>query len=93
MLAAKELDNTSLRKRRLEILQMVEASLRGECSPALMSWRGFEIALCHFGMCCCYVWRERGNQDALYAQFREKLKMLPKKKQYYPPWLERKDNY
>jgi len=89
---ARDLDNLSLRKRRLEVLQMLEACIRGENNPGLKPWKGLEVALCHFGMCCCYVWKERGNQDGLYEQFREKLATLPIRYQYYPPWFERLHN-
>jgi hypothetical protein len=54
-------------------------------------WKGFEIALCHYGLCCCYEWKLRGYKDNMYPQFLEKLKVLPIRRQYDPPWLGRED--
>lgn len=84
------LDNQRLRKQRLDALQVLEACLSGvsQDEPSVVKmWRGYEAALCHFGMCCCYEWSQRGNVDNLYRQFLEKLPMIPVRRNYYPPWL------
>ncbi len=84
------LDDKTLKRQRIDILQLVESAMRNErliSDPVTKMWGGFEIALCHLGMCCCFHWKERGNADSFYDQFREKLLVLPLRKLYYPPWL------
>lgn len=79
IVSARVLDNKRLGKQRVECKQILKA-LRGEYDrpdqvgawvnhPATKMWRGFEDALCVYGVSCCAVWRKRGYDDSLMQYF------------------------
>jgi len=75
------LDNKRLGKQRVEAYQIIRA-LTGQTKgwihhPATKMWKGYESALCVYGMQMCEEWISRGFQDTLYDEFRNLHKWLP----------------
>jgi hypothetical protein len=78
---AQSLDNKRLGKQRVEAYQIIRA-LTGQTKgwihhPATKMWKGYESALCVYGMQMCQEWISRGFQDTLYDEFRNLHKWLP----------------
>ncbi len=78
---AQSLDNKRLGKQRVEAYQIIRA-LTGQTKgwihhPATKMWKGYESALCVYGMQMCEEWISRGFQDTLYDEFRNLHKWLP----------------
>ena len=71
--SAKCLDRMRLGKQRVECLQILNALLspgtsRWENHPAVKMWRGYEEALCVYGMCICADWIGRGYADTCFGK-------------------------
>jgi len=45
--------------------------------PAAKMWKGYEVALCHYGIDVCREWKSRGYKDACHETILEYLKQLP----------------
>lgn len=55
--------------------------------PAVLMWKGFEFALCEYGIAVCNEWLSRGYKDGVRNRF---LEFMAKHRQWgddYPPWL------
>lgn len=71
---AKVLDWRRLGKQRVEAKQ-INMALRGLYTkgwvhhPAVLMWKGYEIALCEYGIAICQEWRSRGFADAQLPYF------------------------
>ncbi len=95
--SAKVLDNKRLSKQRVEVLQLLNALLEIKKSawinhPAAKMWRGYERALCHYGLAVCREWKGRGFKDTCFDKIMDILKSLPDPMHLrLPPWLGRKD--
>ena len=73
--SAAALDRMRLGKQRVEAWQILRA-LRGETKgwvnhPATKMWRGYEFALCQYGISICAEWEYRGYNDTLLDRFAE----------------------
>jgi hypothetical protein len=53
--------------------------------PAVRMWRGYEGALCLYGLAVCDEWARRGYRDSLGVRFRAALGSWPDTT--LPPWL------
>lgn len=54
--------------------------------PAVRMWRGYDKALCLYGMCICQEWIKRGYRDSLYDWFYTRLMNLPGTDNF-PDWI------
>jgi len=75
--SAISLDYKRLGKQRVETYQILNA-LDGKSKgwvnhPATKIWRGYEGALCVYGMTMCREWIERGYKDSLLPIFRDRF--------------------
>lgn len=65
--SARCLDRQRLGKQRVETLQLLKANFgltKGWVNhPAAVMWRGYELALCTYGIAMCDEWEERGYKD------------------------------
>lgn len=64
------LDNKRLGKQRVEVLQLLnvltDPTKKGwRNHPATNMWRGYEFALCQYGLTCCAEWTSRGFKDTV----------------------------
>lgn len=92
--SAKVLDRQRLGKQRLEAWQILN-TLLGESKgwanhPAVKMWRGYEIALCWYGMAMSSHWHLRGYKDNMHARFEEVCDVLESDSAFeegYPWWL------
>lgn len=89
------LDRQRLGKQRVEVLQLLRA-LAGETKgwtnhPAAKMWRGYEAALCAYGIVVCSVWRSRGYSDTCMDKIVARLDALDAEGCVKPPWLGRDD--
>lgn len=71
--SAKALDYRRLGKQRVEAWQILQA-LRGQTKgwvnhPATKMWRGYERALCDYGIAICKEWIARGYKDSMLERF------------------------
>lgn len=71
------LDRQRLGKQRVEAWQIYRA-LTGQSKgwvshPATKMWRGYEGALCYYGLTACETWKSRGYKDSLAFHFMEGL--------------------
>lgn len=90
--SAQLLDYRRLGRQRQEALQILKALLGMVGSyksiPAERSWRGYEAALCDYGIIICKEWRDRGyvdNTGIIFEIIRfERLKCKPI---INPPWI------
>lgn len=60
------LDRLRLGKQRVEVLQLLKAIHEGGSwsnHPAARMWRGYENALCLYGVTMCSEWIKRGYKD------------------------------
>ena len=65
--SAKSLDRQRLGKQRVEVIQLLNALLKGggwKNHPAAKMWAGFESALARYGVEICYEWQSRGYKDS-----------------------------
>lgn len=92
--SAAALDYRRLGKQRVEVKQLLLAlsfnvgphkarSSSWANHPAAKMWRGYETALCEYGITICEEWRSRGYQDTLLDQFLN----VPSAELKMPPWL------
>lgn len=86
--SAAALDRQRLGKQRVEALQILR-TLQGKSSgwmnhPAVIMWRGYEMALAAYGMATCVEWRARGYVDNCMDEFLASRKVLGPP---MPPWL------
>ena len=90
--SAKVLDYRRLGKQRVETKQILNALLgksKGWVNhPATVMWRGFEMALCTYGLAVCNEWILRGYNDSVEPWLCEVLEDLKRKNvQFaYPKW-------
>jgi hypothetical protein len=75
--SAAVLDRMRLGKQRVEAWQILRA-LTGETKgwvnhPATVMWRGYENALCEYGIAICAEWQSRGYKDTLLDKFTDNL--------------------
>lgn len=92
--SAAALDRSRLGKQRVEALQLLNA-LAGRSKgwtthPAARMWRGYEAALCVYGIVVCCEWRNRGYKDSVLPKLLAMLPELTKATQGLvrrPPWL------
>jgi len=45
--------------------------------PATKMWRGYEHALCMYGLACCAEWRSRGFKDTVADNIRARIDQFP----------------
>lgn len=88
--SARVLDRQRLGKQRVEAYQILRA-LRGVSTgwvnhPATKMWRGYENALCLYGINMCIEWVSRGYKDTLMDKF-IKLADPDPDALVLPPWL------
>lgn len=81
--SARCLDYRRLGKQRVEckqILRALEVPVGGPLAqsqkgwrshPAVLMWRGHEMALCDYAMRVCEEWVRRGYNDSLWGQFHD----------------------
>lgn len=73
--SARSLDYKRLGKQRVETLQILNAlagKTRGWVNhPATKMWRGYEQALCLYGLAVTQEWRNRGYKDTCQQQIQE----------------------
>lgn len=94
--SAQVLDNKRLGKQRVEVLQILN-TLTGKSNgwsnhPAVKMWRGYEKALCAYGLEICEEWHyNRGYNDTcwdkIYDIERELFRDWSDISTFYPPWL------
>ena len=85
---ARVLDRQRLGKQRVETLQILLALTTGTSGwsrhPAVVMWRGYEVALARYGDAVCAEWIARGYRDTC----RDKIDALaPRTYLTMPPWL------
>ena len=88
------LDDKRLGKQRVEAMQILNALLKGggwQNHPAVKMWKGYEHALCNYGMAICNEWIDRGFKDtvlqkiiSIYEEF--DLNIVPIN-DWFPWWL------
>lgn len=97
--SAQALDTRRLGKQRVEVIQILNAltnpHARGWVNhPAVLMWKGHELALCEYGEVICEEWiYERLCVDNCLSQIlRLEATLLPEPKtSFYPAWLGNKD--
>lgn len=89
--SAKVLDYRRLGKQRVEAKQILNALFYPDYGwqrhPATKMWRGYEIALAHYGLTMCNEWTFRGFQDNTGKFFRDFLATNSEAKPEAPFWL------
>ncbi len=71
--SARVLDYRRLGKQRVEVLQLLKALISGGVwsnHPAAKMWRGYERALCEYGMTMCKEWVSRCYKDTCFDKLR-----------------------
>lgn len=86
--SAKFLDWRRLGKQRVEALQILNCLTvkpsRWKNHPAVLMWKGYEGALCVYGLEICLEWRKRGYRDKCLEKFAEAIQGRDLTN---PPWL------
>lgn len=81
------LDNKRLGKQRVEVKQILRALILETQGwrnhPATKMWRGYEGALCVYGVFSCVTWKQRGYKDSLLPYFTSMAYAFPDKT---TPW-------
>ncbi len=91
--SARVLDRLRLGKQRVEAWQILlilkgeRTSSAWEHHPAVLMWRGHEMALANYGVAMCLEWRTRGYSDTLLDRFFDYLRAGPPDQQVRIPWL------
>ena len=71
--SARALDRQRLGKQRVEVKQILNVLKKGSGGwanhPAVKMWRGYEMALCNYGIAVCGEWTVRGYKDTLTEFF------------------------
>lgn len=91
--SAKVLDYRRLGKMRVEAYQLLRA-IQGVTKgwrnhPAAVMWRGYEYALCQYGLAMCDEWISRGYNDTMRERFIDAMDNL--EDTGMPPWLGDED--
>jgi hypothetical protein len=89
--SAAVLDYRRLGQQRREARQIL-LTLLGESKgwvnhPATKMWRGYEEALCRYGLAICEQWRMRGYNDTLGLFFEDVLYNGIEYQNTLPPWF------
>lgn len=88
--SARVLDNKRLGKQRVEAYQILRTNLGlsngWENHPACKMWKGYEVALCTYGIAICREWMNRGFKDTVYDKISHFLYTIPLPTTL-PPWL------
>ena len=76
--SAAVLDNKRLGKQRVEVKQIYFALLSNSTShwrnhPAVLMWKGYEVALLQYGKVICEEWKSRKFNDSLFDFFAARL--------------------
>jgi len=72
--SAQCLDNKRLGKQRVEAWQILLANQKRNSwsnHPAVLMWRGYDLALSAYGIEICKEWIKRGYQDSMMQRFKE----------------------
>lgn len=90
---ARVLDRSRLGKQRVEAWQILNA-LQGRSKgwvnhPATRMWRGYEAALCQYGIAMCDEWIARGYTDTMRERFVAARNM--QRTLVLPAWMSRLD--
>lgn len=101
--SARVLDRSRLGKQRLEAWQILRCNVALAVAgpspaapvpgtgwhrhPAVRMWRGYEGALCLYGIAVCDEWVRRGYRDSLRERFAAMLTAWPDTA--LPPWWKR----
>lgn len=91
--SARVLDRQRLGKQRVEawqilrILQGEQVSRGWQHHPAVLMWRGHEIALATYGYAMCSEWIARGYRDTLRGTFANVIREGVPDQQGRLPWL------
>jgi len=89
--SARSLDRSRLGKQRVEAWQILgaltEPGKGWSNHPATKMWRGYEAALCLYGIAVCEEWISRGYRDTMLERFRSAYERLWSPDSEYPPWL------
>ena len=88
----KVLDYRRLGKQRQECLQILKALLgmvkHYKSQPQAKAWKGYEAALCQYGIDCCDEWKNRGYVDNTKIIFEIiKFERLEHRKIIMPRWI------
>lgn len=87
--SARVLDRQRLGKQRVEAWQILNALLGRSDGwvhhPATRAWRGYERALCLYGIAVCEEWIRRGYRDTMRERFAAAVQTLDGPTT--PPWL------
>jgi hypothetical protein len=92
------LDYKRLGKQRVEAIQILKANLGYTVGwvnhPAAKMWKGYETALCMYGLEMCYEWKNRGYKDTCKDKFMDFLTealKLSNGEVIYPDWIKNQD--
>ncbi len=77
------LDQKRLGNQRREALTLARGGWRNH--PASKMWRGYEYALCYYGLIACRLWVRLGFKDNTTQEFLKLLKEYPNTG--FPPWV------
>lgn len=81
------LDRSRLGKQRVEVLQILRAlNVGGSWSnhPAVLMWRGYEVALAVYEMFICVEWTSRGYRDSCLEKIMAEVD--PSRQSLIVPW-------
>jgi len=88
--SVKVLDDKRLGKQRVEAMQLLnvlsDPNRKGwRNHPATKMWRGYEHALCEYGLSCCAEWTSRGYKDTVAENIRGRIDQFSDTGR--PPWI------
>lgn len=88
--SARCLDRQRLGKQRVEAWQLLlglhDPSYGWQNHPAMRMWRGYSLALAHYGLAICNEWKHRGYKDAMWDRFYAFVPDLNLVGVAVPPW-------
>lgn len=89
--SSQALDRLRLGKQRIETwqlyLSLTNPSYGWKNHPASKMWKGYEIALLHYGVANCETWISRGYNDSLLPRFKNALENHAGVPYEFPWWL------
>ena len=94
--SARTLDRLRLGKQRVEAYQILltnekvlkEGGKIAWCNhPAVLMWRGYDAALCKYGITMCTEWVRRGYKDTLKERFEAAAAAAHAQHAMQPAWL------
>lgn len=89
--SARTLDRLRLGKQRVEAWQVLRVLLghsKGWLNhPAVIMWRGYEVALARYGIVFCEEWISRGYKDSLQPKFQMIIDSRTELSSDNPLWL------